>query len=210
MRSILTAALIAWMTLINLPARAQGEPPLENGWYVSRDTCPGECCSFGTWTATEMTALYEEPRGRHKTRVLTKGEIFEALSGNVYSVPLAIDVVYTTSSVEAYFVPSDQASSPTHLKAGQRIYLLHYVGEGFRSAWIESRLAQIYVMDLVEFSGGPSSPIRSCQTPSAQCWWSVPEDSIQAESQWWVNLRLVNGSEGWTQDWKHFTGQCRY
>src|SRR5690606_20257103 len=63
--------------LAALPPR----PPLKN--YIAHDACPGECCSYGAWTALEDVVRYDAPGGSRETARAARGAQVAALTGQV-------------------------------------------------------------------------------------------------------------------------------
>jgi hypothetical protein len=96
------------------PANEQAPPSP----YIDKGACPFECCTYREWTAKEAIALVDQPNGKRAVAQLHKGEKVQGVTGEVHSVPSR--VVATKDNPNA------------KVKAGDVIYVLHYLGEG---AW---------------------------------------------------------------------------
>ena len=146
----------------SLPAN-ESAPPSP---YIDKGACPFECCTYRDWTANEGMALVDQPNGKKIVARIRKGEVVQAITGEVHSIPLRVVAK----------VPYPEAD----VKAGDVVYILHYLGEGYWKAWHKRR-----VVEIENFSDtGP-----------------VPH------STWWVKLKTKSGSVGWTTSHGNFSNQ---
>jgi hypothetical protein len=154
--------LSAAAILLAITAAAQTAPPSP---YVAKGACPFECCTYRNWTALKAITLYDKPNGK-VMGALKKGENVKALTGEVHSTPLR--VVTAKDHPEA------------KIKAGETIYILHYVGEGFWSVWHDGRVVQVE---------------------------NFSETGPYPEETWWVKLRTRTGVIRWAVSERNFENQ---
>ncbi len=191
---------LAALALAAPPATvAAGEVPVdEAGYFVDRGACPFECCAYGKWTVGEDTPLRAGPGIGEIVGLARKGTSVRSLTGAVYTRPVPVDVVHDHTG----------AYPKTEFKAGDRLYVLTYLGEGFTRAWFEGRFLEIEVVSMADQD---MDRFHVCAAPSAECWWSVDPAYRLRDHVWWVQMRLPDGTEGWTSDVENFRGQdgCR-
>jgi hypothetical protein len=134
--------------------------------HVDKGACPFECCTYREWVARTDITLVNVPDGSKALGQIKKGEKVLALTGEIHSVPVRV------------VSPHDYPDAG--VKAGDTIYILHYVGEGFWKVWHDGKL--------VEIDDFPSK---------------VPKP----KATWWVRLKTVSGAVGWTVDHHNFDNQ---
>jgi hypothetical protein len=176
-------------------------PPLTDGWYVDKGACPFEGCSYREWTVHSATPLYERPRGGHQVGTANVGDTVRAETAHVYTRPIRVTVVAATR-LEAYSY-TDRKTYVRELQPGERFYLLTYEGEGFNIAWLDGKRLSVSIVPMHDRS---VHRFKSCETPSQACWWSITEDRRERESEWWVRIRLPDGTVGWTDRIDNFRG----
>ncbi|MGP0629256.1 hypothetical protein ACTRW9_06100 [Nitrospina sp. 32_T5] len=167
--------LVLWIGVV-IPgfygeAESADSPP---EFYISKNICPFECCSYGRWRAVEPVDLKDSPNGKVIGRV-EEGERVDAITGEVHATPGILKVV----------VPFKQ------FKRGDTIYILHYVGEGFFKYWHQGKVGEeefIFLLNLAE-----DDPL--CKTPREDCWGQLQKAE---ESVWWVQMKNAGGTVGWT------------
>ena len=156
--------------------------------YISKGVCPFECCSYGKWSVIEDTVLLASPDSRDKVGTARSGESVEGVTGDVHLTPIPVAVLHP--------VPLPGAGGAT-FEAGEIVFLLDYIGEGYRNVWHRGVVHQISTY----------SEVRDrCVFPSADCWgeYLVPEEQ-RSEHVWWVKVRQSGGTESWTNE-IHFDG----
>lgn len=156
--------------------------------YVSKNVCPFECCSYGTWSAIEDVTIFASPGSREEVGIAQKGEAVESVTGDVHLTPIPVAVVHAISAA---------GPGSVTVAEGEIIFLLDHIGEGFQSAWHRGAVREISTHDAVK---------DRCAFPSEDCWgeYLVPRDE-RGDSVWWVKVRLPSGAEGWTRE-IHFDG----
>ena len=134
--------------------------------HVDMGACPFECCTYREWvTRTDLT-LFDIPNGKRVVGQIRKGEKMLALTGEVHSVPLR--------------VVAHKNYPDAGVKAGDTIYILHYIGEGYWKVWHDGNL-----VDVEDFPGKGSKP----------------------KTTWWVKLKTSSGDIGWTVEHNNFENQ---
>jgi hypothetical protein len=132
--------------------------------YIDKGVCPFECCTYRDWTVNEGVVLVDQPNGKRIVARIHKGEIVQAITGEVHSIPLRV--------VAGHDHPD------AGVKAGDVIYILHYIGEGYSKVWHNGQLVEI---DNV-----------SDKDP---------------HYTWWVKLKTSSGIVGWTTSHNNFSNQ---
>lgn len=166
-------------------------PPLEDGWYVSPGACPFECCVYWTWRALRDTPLHPAPRSQQVVGRVAAGEDVAALTGIVYARPVPVEVIHRHSD-----------SNGVALAPGQRFYLLDYIGEGVHRIWLNGEARHLDALGLYRVDPQSQrtdvSRFGSCDAPSSACWWRIAPGARQQRTEWWVEMRRSDGSEGWS------------
>jgi len=134
--------------------------------HIDKGACPFECCTYREWVARTDVTLLDVPNGKAVVGQIKKGEKVLALTGEVHSVPLPI--VVHKDYLEA------------GVKAGDTIYLLHYIGEGFWKVWHKGNVVEID---------------------------DLPVKGPKPKTTWWVKLKTSSGTIGWSVDRSNFENQ---
>ena len=138
-------------------------------------TCPFECCTYGIWTTTGKTVVYDQPDPGSAQRTLPAGARLEAETGFV--VLMEIGVAVAGDSVRMY--TEDGAERMT--AAGDTLLVLDNVGEGFRRVWHEGSVLQTdAVSGFVPEGGVPPAEVL-----------------IEPRQVWWARVRTPDGRAGW-------------
>jgi hypothetical protein len=116
-------------SVLSIPDGGRRIPPKV---YIEKNHCPGEGCTYGKWKTTENIVVFKEPNSSKKTGTLLAGEIFTAISGNLYLTPIEQIV---SESFEAY----DSIGSIL-LEPGRKYYILSDIGEGHTKVWVNGRI----------------------------------------------------------------------
>jgi hypothetical protein len=166
-KKILTSGLLVFgiMLICFGTARCADElkPP---NIHVDKGACPFECCTYRQWVARTDMALLDVPDGKKVVGQIKKGDKVLALTGEIHSVPLR--------------VVSPNSYPDAGVKAGDTIYILHYVGEGFWKVWHDGQLVEID---------------------------NLPGKGKNPKTTWWVELKSSSGIVGWTVEHKNFENQ---
>jgi len=144
------------------PAKEQAPPSP----YIDKGACPFECCTYRGWTANQEIALVDQPNGKKVVARLHKGEKVQGLTGEVHSIPLRV--------IAAYDDPNAK------VKAGDVIYVLHYLGEGAWKVWHNGEL-----VESENFSDKGPFP----------------------HATWWVEIKTASGIIGWAISHGNFSNQ---
>ena len=109
------------------------------------------------------------------------------LTGNVYLTPIPVAVVY----------PSQSYDPNRPVLKGEIVFLLDYMGGGFQRVWHND----------VVTSMSTSGEIQTmCPFPDKGFWgeYLVSKQKVNQEHEWWVKVRLSDGTEGWTNKTRAF------
>ncbi len=197
MRLFTTALAIYALTASGAPAMAGG-PPTEDGRYVSLDACPFECCTYRDWIAESDTAVFESARSTVEVATVRAGQTVEALTGNVYVVPVPVEVTRKTTVDSLRF------------DVGETFYLLDYLGEGYQRVWLAGKPAEFDSSEMWDPDAivtSHSASYGSCETSSDRCWWRIAPEHRRQPAEWWVRLRLPDGTEGWISSPENFSNK---
>lgn len=152
-------------------AVAQEKPPLP---YDNWNLCPFECCTYREWTADEEIPVHE--RRDDKSPVLFqlhRGEVLRGLTGVV--VTERPGVVRVDRAVQDGFINGSDQPQLT-LKAGDKIYMLSPLGEGFYLYWYQGKVYHSGI-ELTAMNGVGGE---------------------NAKMTWWKLVRNRAGQIGWT------------
>ena len=100
--------------------------------YVDYNYCPGEGCQYGEWTTSEPITIFDKPNGTKKIGVISAGDTFTAIKGNVYLTPMER---IAAEPIEFY----DSIGSVV-LEPGRKYYVLSNIGEGHSKVWVNGRI----------------------------------------------------------------------
>jgi hypothetical protein len=120
---------------------------------------------------------------RAKTPVvfrLKRGEKVTALTGVVVTTKLGLAVV----------TPSMRPGRD--FKRGDRLDLIHYVGEGHWKYWFNGY-----------FNEDQVDSREQCRAPRGKSFCEI-EVVTEPETTWWAKIRTAQGREGWTRHTEHF------
>jgi hypothetical protein len=159
------------------PAHAPALPLIDYG------ACPFEGCTFGKWTVTKSSTLYDSWKpGRKPIGRLTKGEKVMGLTG--------VDITNKPDHIRVF-----QAIPELGLKPGDTVLRYMYLGEGYANIWANGKyMKETDCTFVTEKSGGGC--LRDC--PAV-----VP---IEGDKEWWVKVRQSNGRVGWAKSEGNFDG----
>ncbi len=169
------------MTLVASEVEGQGLPSLP---HIIPNACQLECCRLGEWsTAFSPLAVYAQPGDPSPPlATIPVRTSFVANSSVVVVRRFGIAVVDKLARKRPYFLNDSSTLAP-----GDTVYLMKYNGEDWFTSIIHNRV------DTVHAFWGPGGPgmLRAQGTPS---YGRVLQN---LETEWWVRVRLTNGSAGW-------------
>ncbi len=133
--------------------------------------CPFECCTYRQWTAVKPTAVYKEMKdGSPIAFRIRKGEKVFGVTG----------VVITTKAGVVKVLKNNKLGN-ANLKAGDTLYLLTNLGEGFQKIWYKGKFIEEQVYD--------DSLFKQISEPV---------------SIWWVKIKNRRGQIGWSKQSENF------
>jgi hypothetical protein len=133
--------------------------------YIDRGACPFECCLYREWFASKPLAVVDRPEGRRVVARLREGERVTALTGETRSIPLPMK--------------SPVGDSEAGIHQGDRIYVLHYEGEGMWAVWFRGKRADAELSNL----------------------------KVAPKTEWWAKIRTARGVVGWVRAERNFQNQ---
>jgi hypothetical protein len=136
--------------------------------YVVKGACPSDGCKFGMWTATGNRPLFDSPGSSTVVAQIDRGERVAALRSELRLRPVKGVVVGRID----------------HLKQGEIIYLMDYVGEGLSNVWARGQV-------FADPRGDDGC------TPAPVCKAAIRFPSEKAPYEWWVRVQKRNGESGW-------------
>jgi len=147
------------------PSDSPKTEPTPPSPFVDKGACPFECCTYREWVADKEISLMDQPNGNKIVAQLHKDEKVQGVTGEVHSVPLR--------AIARHDDPG------TGVKAGDVIYVLHPIGEGYWKAWHKGKLVETD---------------------------DVPEKGLPRYT-WWVQIKTSSGAVGWTVSHGNFANQ---
>lgn len=140
--------------------------------------CPFECCTYGTWTTTEPTAVYAQADDTTAAPSFTvpAETALTASTGHVLLSRLGRAVA--RDSVVLYLdVDATRTAAP-----GDTLLLLDYVGEGAYRAWANGIVGQVDASASFAQPGEDGPALETLSEP---------------EPQWWAQVQTPDGRTGW-------------
>lgn len=166
------------------------EPPPELGSvYVDVGACPHECCTYGQWTAMRSVVLYDAIGSSQPVATVGPGEEVAAETGEVHTTPQPIRVLVEHTLADA-------SSPPKTVRPGDVVWGLTTLGEGFVTIWHDGAVYRDSA--LFRFEG-------NCAEPTTEGCWG--EALAPLHGTWWVKVRKLDGSTGFTNEPDSFDGR---
>lgn len=155
--------------------------PADN--YVTGEACPFECCTYREWTVEEEIELFASANGPRLGRKLLPGDQVLGLTGNVHLRPRPI---FLQRPIQA---DDDAAREQVVIAAGDLIFELESEGEGYFHIWYRGRILSAETGWLLQ---------QGCMAIDDECWGDFLDEKRKPEEyQWWVKVRLKDGSTAW-------------
>lgn len=173
-------AALALLLPIVTAASAQERAPRV---LVDKGACPFECCQYGRWTATKAIPAFTTPGAQRAAFTIPAGAVVTAMTGYVRTVG------------QPFVVARPHAP----YKSGDTLMVYTYYGEGMFSVWHRGKR---FTEDL-GFSPYGGTAGKRC-TDKERCWGTL---SRELQSDWWVQVRLVNDKTVWVHGSNGFQGQ---
>lgn len=152
--------------------------------FIDKGACPFECCIYRKWLANEDINLFSKIKGKKIIATIKKGQVAEALTGEVHSKPAPMEIVHKYKNYEL----------------GDKVYLLNYLGEGYQKVWFKGEVTTEEVSFL--YNDAFTDQQKKCSQPSKKCWGKILG---KQESTWWSKVKLSNGKVGWTDKGRSFS-----
>ncbi len=148
---------------------------------VDTSACPFEGCQFGAWTATDAVPIFKTWKAKGPpVRWLKKGDPVTALTG--------INITFEPARMEVTAPMSQYGLIP-----GDMIFGYMNLGEGVFNAWFNGTWVE-------EFDGSGVTGLGCARHCTAKL-------VKPGRAEWWVQVRLADGTTGWTKDADKFDGK---
>jgi hypothetical protein len=160
-----------FLLLTSTLGMAQDRPP---AGYENWGVCPFECCTYRQWTADDDIPVHQS---RSDTSAvifrLHRGEAVDGVNGVVVTENAA--AVRIDHPVQDGYIKGIEKPQLS-LRAGDVVYMLAPLGEGFFLFWYQGKVYQSG-LDLAAMPG---------------------VDGAGAKMIWWKLIRNKSGKSGWT------------
>ena len=167
----------ARQALAALPVASRPPSP-----FIAEGACPFECCTFREWTVEQPIELYAAPAGAPLGRKLSPGGKVLGLTGEVHLEPRPMRAGIGFEA-DASFDSDEKVKIP----AGALVFQLDHLGEGFARFWYGGKT---FVAELTQ-----------CIAFGPDCWGEALDPGAPPPvHQWWVKVRLSDGTEAWARD----------
>ena len=175
-------SLIIYLLFISLTFAIDYRKADHPEFYTEPGGCPGESCSYGKWQVQKETMLYADPNTK-------SAQISKCISGSK-----VIALTGHINSIAGKFIVKKKRD---HFNPGDIIWVYSYLGEGFFNVWVEGGFK---TMELGFSPWGGSSGSR-CENGDF-CWGELENE---LKFNWWIKIQNVDGSIGWTYEYKNFS-----
>ena len=173
-KTILYSLVLAFTVAGFTFAQTSPGPPVP---YVDRGACPFECCTYREWHVVKPTALRRSMSDASPVILrLRTGQKVQGMTGVVITTKPGIVQAIKPTTVDSLKV-----------NAGDRVYVLTNLGEGFAKVWFKGRILQ----------GEPYDG-------------SIFKQIREPEAIWWVKIKDRRGRIGWSREPENFgnVDQC--
>jgi hypothetical protein len=154
--------------------------------FLDWGACPFECCTYRAWGVTKDTVVWKERRRSSPEAFRLKpGDRVVALTGVVVTTKAGRMKILKDTTLDE--------TRPVRLHAGDVIYTLRYMGEGYDRFWFDGALHSDQISANTVDSGSPA--------PDAVLWVEALPETV-----WWVKVRNGTGLVGWTLVDENFDG----
>jgi len=173
--------------------------------YITYDTCPFECCTYGNWRVAKRLPLREAASADSSIiQYLEEGVWVEALTGDVHTSQLGEiriisdkDLMSVGDMDGVYIVAVAELYDSIVFKDPSIVYIYSPLGEGDYNAWYKGRF---YLVGIEETSSKFYLNYMTGKSASFGVW------AKKIVSEWWVKIRMRDGTIGWTKDVGNFEG----
>lgn len=168
------------------PDRSAGPPPPSVAREDITDNCYDGCCikpdqdRFTLTVRTEATLFKARDTGGEILTRVGKGEKLRLLRVVSEITPVKVAVV--------------RDHGP--FLAGDDLYLLNSLGEGFYRVWHYGRILEVGMTGVSTFFAG-SADQSACPAGENDCWAEVPSHDNE---RWWAEVITRDGQRGWLVD----------
>lgn len=159
------------------PIFGADKPPLP---FFDWNACPFECCTYRAWRADAEVKVRAARNTKSPVAFqLEKGEWVRAVTGVVVTHRYGVAELVKPARLGYRVKDSTQTEPLLSLQPGERLYTLHYLGEGHELFWYQDHL----------YSDQLDVAVQVLSRPVAA---------------WWVKVRRKDGRTGWTNEPRKF------
>ena len=145
---LLCSSRYSWSAEITPPAV---HPPKI---YVTKNTCPGECCTYREWHVQKPVTFFAEPNSQIVVGRVEPKQKVKAFTGEIHAEPYPVKVT----------ILIELPNSKTKVVPGETIYLVSPDGEGYWDAWYKNEIISVQ-----DYQTNYSTMIRT--KPFRNTWW---------------------------------------
>jgi hypothetical protein len=155
--------------------------------YESLGACPFECCTYRTWTVeADTTVLSERTEGSSVAFRVPRGQRVVGVTGVVVVTKPGVAVVRRAARL-------GKGRRTATVKPGDRLLVLHPLGEGHWKLWVDGRHVEDQIADIDDGCENTDREPVACDV----------QITIHPEFVWWAQVRS-RGRIGWTRELDHF------
>jgi hypothetical protein len=171
---------------ISLPTLASEQLKLP---HYDWGACPFECCTYKEWETTRQVTAHEKPSNTSKVLfTVREKQAVTGLTGVVITTRPGVTRIL--KHVQLGYT-KDEKGPMLFLMPGERIYTLHYLGEGYDLFWYKGNIYSDQC-DVSENAFG-DMPFAS----------DVKVES-RPQTSWWVKFKDSKGRVGWSKVNRNF------
>lgn len=163
-------------------------PPLP---FHDWGACPFECCTYREWIAKAPITVFKKRDEKDVAFQLSKNEHVLAITGVVVTHKPGITEIL--KPIQIGYLPNGK-KKVLSLKPGEKIYSLHYAGEGNDVFWYKGKT----YIDEVSVPDNGLGHIPNMNNIAIHS---------RPEFVWWAKIRNKAGETGWTRKTNLFGNQ---
>ena len=155
--------------------------------FESPGACPFECCTYRSWSVQADTdILSDRTDGAPVAFRVRRGQRVVGITGVVVVSKPGAAVVRRTARL-------GEGRKAVTLKPGNRVLVLHPLGEGYWKLWVAGRHVEEQIADVDDGCENADREPVACDVQITK----------HPEFVWWAKVRR-GGLVGWTRDLDHF------
>lgn len=169
---------------ISASALAEDAPSVP---YYDWGACPFECCAYKEWTTSKPIVAYEKPSRSSKKRfTMPAKQAVTGITGVV--ITNRYGIVRILKPVKLGYTQNSEGTVLS-LAPGEKIYRLHYLGEGSDIFWYKGKTYEGQFDESTEEGSAVSGSIKL---------------ETDYDATWWVQFKDSKGRVGWSEGEANF------